>query len=295
MIIDCRTFQEILTDYIEGAVSSEVRAACGGHRLICLECRAVYDEVLESIRLLRLVRAEEPAPSSLLAERVISATIPGEILSCEAFDHLIGQYFDGVIMAPDYREFQRHFEVCEKCSRLLAGIEEAIGCCQEIGQAEIETPAGLSRKIIGATTGKARGLIGGNHSPVRALGRDLATAFLRPLLSLDPDRVAAASLIIAAGVLLIVTRFGGLDGVATQADLVVSRGQVEVLRSGHEARESLGEITDSMSRIFAAPTLPKYPLPAGAVRTTYSPSQTLTKETVEEAVEETGRQTGRQK
>ena len=126
-MIECTTFQEALTDYLEGTVCPEVRSACAAHRLSCRECRRLCEQVKESLRLLRLVGDEPPSPRlelANLANRIVLATTPGEMLGCEAFDHLIGQYFDGVIMAPDYQEFQYHFEACARCRRLLATIEE---------------------------------------------------------------------------------------------------------------------------------------------------------------------------
>lgn len=241
-MIECSTFQETLTDYIEGMVCPEVRVSCALHRLNCRQCHDLYDQVKSSMRLLQMVRLEEPSPSSTLAGRIIDATCQGEMSGCAAFDHLISQYFDGVILAPDYQEFQRHFEACEKCRFLLAGIEVAIENCQRLGEVEVDVPAGLARRILTATIG--------NVGLGIELDRRIAMAARCLPRSIDLGRVAAASLIIAASVLLIVTRFDSLDGIATEADLVVSRGQVRVLRTGYEARESLGVITSSMNRIF---------------------------------------------
>lgn len=247
-MIECTTFQEALTDYLEGTVCPEVRSACAAHRLSCRECRRLCEQVKESLRLLRLVGDEPPSPRlelANLANRIVLATTPGEMLGCEAFDHLIGQYFDGVIMAPDYQEFQYHFEACARCRRLLATIEEAIRCCQDIGQVEFEMPPDLSGRILSATTGKV-GWKAGLHRRARA-------AFDRIAGSAELPRLIAASLIIAAGILLMITQFGSLEGVTNQADLAVSRGQMRVLRTGYDARASLGQMSDVVTVMFNRP------------------------------------------
>ena len=242
-MIECSRFQEVLTDYLEGSVCPEVRVTCAVHRLKCRECRDLHDQVKSSMRLLEVVRLEAPPPPSTLVRRIIDATCQGEMAGCEAFDHLISRYFDGVILAPDYQEFQRHFEACEKCRFLLAGIEVAIEDCQRLGQVEVEVPAGLARRVFSATIGDAGLGI--------ELNRWVGPMARRLLGSVDPGQIAAASLIIAASVLLIVTRFDSLDRMAIQADLAVSRGQVRVVQTGYEARASLGVITSSMNRMFA--------------------------------------------
>ncbi|NBO64479.1 MAG: hypothetical protein EBU88_06490 [Acidobacteria bacterium] len=237
-MIDCAEFQGILTDYLDGAVSSQVRAFCATHRLNCAECRHLYHQARSVISLLKVVGEDNQTPAPGLVNRIISATSAGQLLGCEDFDHLISQYFDGLIMAHDFLKFQHHFECCEKCRRLLAGVESAIVCSQSARQSEMNTPSDLTGRIIEATSG----------SRTVTAGIPTIDWLLR---SPDLLRIAVGSAIFVIGTVLMVVRFGSFEVLAVNADRIVNRSQEQIRRTGFEARKSLGQITPIIKNVLS--------------------------------------------
>src|SRR5262245_17287673 len=150
--MNCVKFQDSLSDYIDGALDSRARAECAAHRLICGECRGLYNDVRVTVQALNAL-GEDAEPEGL-HDRIIASTTTGEMLSCGEFDKLLERYFDGVILAPTFQTFQSHFENCFKCRRLLDGIEEAIGMLQDAKQTEVEVPGSLHDRIVAATVGR---------------------------------------------------------------------------------------------------------------------------------------------
>ncbi|MGE0133320.1 MAG: anti-sigma factor [Blastocatellales bacterium] len=209
--MNCVRFQDSLSDYIEGSLDSRIRAECAAHRLICGECRELYNDVRATVQALNAVGAEdftEAAEPEGLRNRILSATTTGEMLSCGEFDRLLERYFDGVILAPTFQTFQSHFEKCFKCRRLLNGIEEAIEMCHEVKDAEVEVPNSLHDRIVAATVGReSAGWIGYAQSAI--------VNFARPLMS---PQMAVAAMILAAISLLVTSRFGSVSNLTYQAE-----------------------------------------------------------------------------
>src|SRR5262245_370828 len=98
-MMNCVKFQESLTDYIDGALDPRARAERAAHRLICGECRELYNDVRATVQALNsLADDDEPAVPALpegLHDRIIASTTTGEMLSCREFDKLLERYFDG--------------------------------------------------------------------------------------------------------------------------------------------------------------------------------------------------------
>lgn len=244
-MMECSRFQELVTDYLDGTASPRVRAECASHRLICRDCRDLYESVRVTVRELNdFGTAQLPSPPGL-NEQIILATRAGEILGCRGFDELIEQYFEGVILAPHYQGFQHHFLLCRKCRRLISGIEEAIGLCQEVREEEVEVPVDLPKRIIEATTG----VVSRRNQSSRLNTRGI-----------DGSRVAAAALIIAASGLLILSRFGSIGGMAShatlQADTIVNVGQARISRTSDVARDNLELLTREVNDLLDGPTEP---------------------------------------
>jgi predicted anti-sigma-YlaC factor YlaD len=240
MKMECDQFQELVTDYLEGSISPRLRVECASHRLVCRECRELYDEVRATVRTLNNLGMERRLPSPDLPRRILTATTAGEMLGCGEFDQLLAEYFDGVILAPTYHTFQHHFLVCEKCRRLMSGVEEAIALCQEIRGTEIEVPESLPERIVAVTVGEeseSRGWQGWAR-----------------LAAFSHGRVAAAILILAASSLLILSRYGSLAGMANhaslQADLLVSDGQERLSRTGDVARGKFEQMSKEMNTLL---------------------------------------------
>lgn len=202
--MNCTTFQDSLSDYLDSALDSRMRAECAAHRLICRQCREIYNEVKDAVNSLSEFRdIHDPRG---LEDRILDATTAGEMLNCEEFDLLLEQYFDGVILAPTYKTLLAHFETCLQCRRLHDGIQEAIDACREIKNVEVEISPTLHDKIVAATLGAS------------AASRDsLFTLVKIEIQRLATPQITTAMLIFAAALLLILSRFGSFENMANQA------------------------------------------------------------------------------
>src|SRR5262245_29487319 len=231
--MDCRKFQDIVSDYLEGAVDSRARTECAAHRLVCRECRELYNDVRITILALNALANSEIEEPAGLESRIIARTTAGEMLSCGDFDKLIERYFDGVILAPTFQTFQAHFEKCSKCHRLMSGIEEAINTCREIKETEVEMPVSLHDRIVEATLGRDVQSTGNWIERARLALLDL----VRPIWT---PQIAVAALIFSASSLLILSRCGSVSGMAmqaeTQAESLYNQGQRAINQTGAMAR-----------------------------------------------------------
>ncbi|MGH9836040.1 MAG: hypothetical protein ACREBD_10595 [Blastocatellia bacterium] len=228
--MDCVKFQDSLSDYLESALDSRSRAECAAHRLICGECRELFNDVRATVQALNSVAHRVIAEPEGLQDRILSATTTGEMLSCGEFDRLLERYFDGVILAPTFQTFQTHFESCAKCRRLLNGIEDAIAMCHEVKDTEIEVPDSLYARIVAATIGaKSGNWFERAQSNIADFARRLAS----------PQMVVAA-MIIAAISLLILSRFGSVANLTEhaeqKAESIVSQSQQKISSTGAKAR-----------------------------------------------------------
>jgi len=127
------------------------------------------------------------------------------------------------LLAPTFHTFQAHFENCSKCRRLMAGIEDAIDICREIKETEVETPPSLQDRILAATVGPRK------TSWIERM-KDSAVVFSRNAARvMMTAEMAAAMLIFAASSLLVLSRFGSFEGMASyttkQAGQFMAQGQ----------------------------------------------------------------------
>ena len=226
--MDCLKFQDSLSDYADGELDSRSRAECAAHRLMCRDCRGLFDDVRLTMKALNAIAVDDYEKPAGLDSRIIAATTTGEMLSCNEFDRLIERYFDGVLLAPTFHTFQIHFEKCSKCRRLMAGIEDAIEICREIKDDEIEAPPSLQDRILSATVG-ARNTLPFKISWVRRIKESLISFSHQAARIMMTAEMAAAMLIFGASSLLVLSRFGSLEGMAShttkQAEQFMSQGQ----------------------------------------------------------------------
>jgi predicted anti-sigma-YlaC factor YlaD len=253
--MNCVKFQDSLSDYLEGAIDPRARAECAAHRLICGECRELYNDVRGAVSALGALRSCDDEPEGL-SSRIIAHTTPGEMLSCGEFDRLLERYFDGVILAPTFQTFQSHFGHCLKCRRLLNGIEEAIVMLQEAKVAEVEVPGSLHDRIVAATIGKESS---------RWIGRAQSSIinFAQRLL---PPQIAVAAMIIALISLLVISRFGSVGNLTSTAEQkvesLVNQGHQKINGAGAMARSGLQRVSYGVNTfLFSgaanAPVAPK--------------------------------------
>jgi hypothetical protein len=274
--MDCNKFQDSISDYLDCALDARMRAECAAHRLICRGCRELYNDVRAAVQALNSVAQRPLAEPPGLEHRIIAATTAGEMLSCGDFDKLIERYFDGVILAPTFQTFQAHFEKCLKCRRLMGGIEEAIATCREIKETEIEMPESLHERIVAATVG-VKGSAGGHG--FRRWSEAFALFLGSRVRPLWTPQMAVAALIFAASSLLILSRFGSVKGMATQAgvqaETLFNQGQRAISNTSAMARTGFQRVSflfedgaakpdpgtspPSQNRSGAQPSLPRKP------------------------------------
>jgi hypothetical protein len=265
-MMECVTFQDLMTDYLEGELDGRRRAECAAHRLVCRECRGLFEDVQATVVALRTIGGERGALPAELPDRILSATTAGEMNGCREFDRLLAEYFDGVIIAPTYQTFQHHFIVCADCRRLISGIEEAIALCHEIREERIEMAPSLPGRIVEVMVGE----VGESRATVAIL--ESATSWFDQMIALgdrvwhrylptiDNGRVTAGILILAASGLLVLSRFGSLQGMADrasfQADQIVGTSHERLNRTGltamatRVARGNMERLSREMNTIF---------------------------------------------
>ncbi|MGH9936029.1 MAG: hypothetical protein ACREAM_07275, partial [Blastocatellia bacterium] len=257
-------FQDSLSDYIEGALDPRARAECATHRLICGECRELYNDVRVTVRALNTLG--EGAEPEGLRSRIIASTTTGEMLSCGEFDKLLERYFDGVILAPTFLTFQSHFKNCFKCRRLLNGIGEAIEMLRDAKETEVEVPNSLHDRIVAATIGR-ESASWPRWPKLFDRAQSAVVNFARPLMS---PQMAVAAMILAAISLLVISRYGGVSNLTMsaeqKAESLVSQGQQKINSTGAMARSGFQRFSSGVSSFLfsgAAPSAPaRSPAPA---------------------------------
>jgi hypothetical protein len=179
-----------------------------------------------------------------LEDRIIAATTTGEMLSCNTFDKLLERYFDGVILAPTFQNFQSHFDQCSKCRRLLAGIEDAVAMCREAKEVELAVPDSLHERIVAATTGPKK-----NGWLARIQNSFITFAGL-----VWTPQMAAAALIFAASSLMIISRWGSVGGMAehaeTKAKRIVNESQQRISDTGAKARSGFQSVSFEVNSLL---------------------------------------------
>jgi len=255
--MNCVKFQDSLSDYLEGAIDPRARAECAAHRLICGECRELYNDVRATVQTLNTLASVDAEPEGL-SGRIIAHTTTGEMLSCGEFDKLLERYFDGVILAPTFQTFQSHFEKCLKCRRLLSGIEDAIVMLQDAKDAEVDVPGSLHDRIVAATIGSGR------SSRIKRARSSLVN-FAQGLMS---PQMAVAAMIIALISLLVISRFGSVGNLTTSAEQkvesLVNQGQQKINGAGAMAISGLQRVSYGVNAILSSggatgPTAPRTP------------------------------------
>jgi predicted anti-sigma-YlaC factor YlaD len=266
MLMNCVKFQDSLSDYLEGALDPRARAECAAHRLICGECRELYNDVKVTVQALNTLASVDAEPEGL-SSRIIAHTTTGEMLSCGEFDKLLERYFDGVILAPTFQTFQSHFGNCLKCRRLLNGIEEAIVMLQEAKEAEVEVPGSLHDRIVAATIG------GGRSSRLRRARSSLVN-FARGLMS--PQM---AAMIIALISLMVISRFGSVGNLTTSAEQkvenLVNQGHKKINGAGAMARSGFQRVSYGVNAFLfsGAATSPAAPAKESAPNSSSEPNR----------------------
>jgi hypothetical protein len=160
--MDCRRFEDQISDYIDGAIRPAEATLFREHSLQCRACRSLFDEVKGALHDCKM--GDEFDTSPVLESALI--TIAGESadFGCRAFEEQITEFLDGFVPAPVYHRFEEHASECGKCSSLLTDVVYAVASCHSVHTyEEVEAPeslfdklAAIARKTVARRTASSR-------------------------------------------------------------------------------------------------------------------------------------------
>ncbi len=160
-IINCSTFEELLTDYLDKALDGTVHKAVASHALACPLCHSLLNDVKESLAVCHQMSAPA-SPLTRLEARVLSMTMPETAMACEDFEGYLTDYLDGFVPAAVFHRWERHAALCTSCEDLPGMVVRSIAACYTYKMDEVAVPAGLHQRILNLTS--ALGLPGGSRT-----------------------------------------------------------------------------------------------------------------------------------
>ncbi len=192
------------------------------------------------------------SPDSQLRERILAATTMGEMVSCPGFDRLIEQYYDGVLLAPAHLALQDHFERCLGCRQMMNGIESAMSLCEEARRHPVELPTGWVDQMV-AKTRPVLPEIGTSSNFETGEGSVPIKRGWFPILSRD---IVAALLMLAASTLLVLVRFGSLEGLASHAGMQAGHWVTQTQEPLAQLQHLSRQVSTRLRRDLASPAPP---------------------------------------
>lgn len=150
-IINCSTFEELLTDYLDKTLESTAHKSVASHAMSCPLCHSLLNDVKESLEVCRKISA--PAtPMTRLEARVLSMTMPETAMACDDFENSLTDYLDGFLPAQVFHRWERHAALCTSCEDLPGMVVRSIAACYTYKMDELEVPAGLNQRIVNLTS-----------------------------------------------------------------------------------------------------------------------------------------------
>ena len=154
-IINCSTFEELLTDYLDKTLESRAHKSVAAHALACPLCHSLLNDVKDSLEVCRKISA--PAmPMTRLEARVLSMTMPETAMPCEKFEDHLTDYLDGFLPAAAFHRWERHAALCNACEDLPGMVVRSIASLYTYKMDELAVPAGLHERIMNLTLGTAK-------------------------------------------------------------------------------------------------------------------------------------------
>lgn len=152
ILIDCSTFEESISDYLERTLSNSAHKAVAEHALKCPLCHTLLNEVKESLAACRELAAIE-SPLTLLEARILSKTMPETSMQCEEFESHLTDYLDGFLPAQLFHRWERHAVLCDDCTDLPGTVVRSLAALVTYKLDELPIPAGLNERILQSTLG----------------------------------------------------------------------------------------------------------------------------------------------
>ena len=146
-IMICSNFEEMLSDYVDGALAPSTQRLAAEHVLSCRTCRTLLDDVKSAVGECRQAfEVETPFELDTVLEM-----IPEECagLDCFGFEELITEFLDGFVPASTYHRFEEHEAECASCSKLLTGVVYAVAACHSVHTyEEYEVPESVTANLL---------------------------------------------------------------------------------------------------------------------------------------------------
>lgn len=154
-IINCSTFEELLTDYLDKTLESTAHKSVAAHALACPLCHSLLNDVKESLEVCHQMSVPT-TPLTRLEAHVLSMTMPETAMPCEDFEGFLTDYLDGFLPAQVFHRWERHAALCSSCEDLPGMVVRSIAACYTYKMDELEVPAGLNQRIINLTSALGR-------------------------------------------------------------------------------------------------------------------------------------------
>ncbi len=151
-IINCSTFEELLTDYLDKTLASTAHKSVASHALSCPLCHSLLNDVKDSLEACRNI-SSPATPLVRLEARVLSMTMPETAMPCDDFEGSLTDYLDGFLPAQIFHRWERHAALCTSCEDLPGMVVRSIAACYTYKMDELEVPAGLNQRIVNLTSG----------------------------------------------------------------------------------------------------------------------------------------------
>jgi anti-sigma factor RsiW len=231
----CNDFEDRLTDYLDDILEPNVHKAFAEHALRCPVCHETLSAVKNTMQACQAANAF-PAPRELEA-RILLSTMPETAMSCADFEDFLTDYLDGFLPASLYHRWERHAVLCERCTELPGEVVRAIGACYTYIGEEKPLPAGLTERILLATSGSEIA-----HEIRASFGERLASwlrMWLDPIIS--PQLATVATMLLMAVFVLAntVSADGSISGVysaslrlAEQSHAAGANGGIKEITNG---------------------------------------------------------------
>lgn len=151
-LINCSTFEELLTDYLDKTLESRAHKSVAAHALSCPLCHSLLNDVKDSLEVCRKIAVPTAALTRLEA-RVLSMTMPESAMACDDFECSLTDYLDGFLPASIFHRWERHAALCTGCEDLPGMVVRSIAACYTYKMDEIAIPDGLHDRILQSTIG----------------------------------------------------------------------------------------------------------------------------------------------
>jgi hypothetical protein len=243
--MNCDDFENRISDYLDGTLPPGTAGAFKEHKLECLTCRELLDDVTAAVRLCG-EESEVEAPLGILSKAlVIPALYPP--FDCSRCQDLVTEFLDGYLEPAVYHAFEEHVNSCGTCSDTIAGVALAVSACHSVHFSEnLEVPESVIANILADTTGVA--FARSAARPARLWGR-VQKLFGFGVSPVASQRLATAALIVVATYGIFAANGGSLRPEEIYQD--AARLSAKVYSTSSDLAGETGEVFAEVDRIKA--------------------------------------------